>query len=168
MAGLGDRLRARKPPTETVRLPHDPAQYAQAERDLEAARWALEDARSRGYQDLSALRERVEVAQAALDGSACEVVTLRALPPSEWEALVDLHPATEEQQAAGRQWNTVSFRPALLAACVVPAEGEDPLSEADWDVLAKDGALAPGELNTLFNAAVNINLRVPPAATGKD
>jgi hypothetical protein len=166
--GLGDRLRARKPPTETVRLPHDPAQYAQAERDLEGARWALEDARSRGYQDLSALRERVDTAQVRLDGCKCELVTLRALPPAEWEALVDLHPATEEHSKFGALWNTATFRPALLAACVVPAEGEGPLSEADWDVLSKDGALAPGELNTLFNSAVNINLRVPSAASGKD
>jgi hypothetical protein len=165
--GLGDRLRARTPPTETVRLPHDPAQYAQAERDLEAARWALEDAWARGYTDLSALRERVDTAQAALDGCGCEVVTLRALSPSEWEALVDLHPAAEGQDKAGAMWHTATFRPALLASCVVPADGEEPLSEADWDVLAKDGALAPGELNTLFNAAVNINLRVPSAAAGK-
>lgn len=166
--GLGDRLRARKPPTETVRLPHDPAQYAQAERDLEAARWALEDARTRGYQDLSALRERVAAAQVTLDGCGCEQVTLQALSPAEWEALVDLHPATEGQDKAGAMWHTATFRPALLAACMVPADGEAPLSETDWDVLAKDGALAPGELNTLFNAAVNINLRVPAVATGKD
>jgi hypothetical protein len=166
--GLGDRLRARTPPTETVRLPHDPAQYAHAERDLEAARWALEDARARGYTDLSALRERVDTAAAQLEACDCEVVTLRALSPAEWEALVDLHPATEGQDKAGAMWHTATFRPALLAACVVAAEGEEPLSEADWDVLVKDGSLAPGELNTLFNAAVNINLRVPPSAVGKD
>jgi hypothetical protein len=166
--GLGDRLRSRKPPTDTVRLPHDPAQYAQAERDLEGARWALEDARSRGYQDLSVLRERVDTAQSRLDGCECELVTLRALSPAEWEALVDLHPATDEQSKVGASWNTTTFRPALLAAVVVPADGEDPMSEADWDLLVKDGGLAPGELNTLFNSAVNINLRTPSAAAGKD
>lgn len=165
--GLGDRLRARKPPTETVRLPHDPAAYAQAERDLESETWALEDARARGVVDLSRYQDRVDTAQARLDECECERVTLQALPPAEWEALVEFHPATEEQQAKGGQWNIATFRPALLAACVVPADGEEPLSETDWELLSKDGALSLGELNRLYNTAVDLNIRAPSSAVGK-
>jgi len=164
--GLGDRLRTRKPLTETVRLPLDPTQYGQAERELETATLALEDARSRGVTDLSRLQEDAAAARVQLDACECELVTLRALPPADWEALVGLHPATEEQRARGATWNTATFRAALLAASTVPGEGEAPLTEADWEVLAKDGSLTLGELNTLFNTAVDLNTRAPARAVG--
>lgn len=165
--GLADRLRARKLPTETVQLPLDPLAYERAERELMAATIALEEARNRGSVDLTELQLRVDGAQATLDECECEQITLRALPPAEWEALLDLHPPTEEQKAKGALWNTTTFRPALLAASMVPAKDEEPLAEADWEQLAKGGALAAGELNALFNAAVEVNFRSPSSAVGK-
>jgi hypothetical protein len=165
--GLADRLRARKPPTETVQLPLDPEAYAYAERELLAATFELEEARASGSADLARLQARVDAAKAKLDECECEEITLRALPPAEWEALLDLHPPTEEQRANGAMWNTTTFRPALLAASMVPAEGEEPLSEADWDELGKAGSLAAGELIALFNAAVGVNVRTPSSAVGK-
>lgn len=165
--GLADRLRSRKLPTEVVRLPIDPAEYAAAERELEAATLELEEARARGSVDLTELRARVDSARARLDACDCEEVTLRALPPAEWETLVNLHPPTEAQRAAGAQWNVATLRPALLAASVVPAEGDEPLTEADWEQLSKESVLAAGELTALFNAAVALNARAPSSDVGK-
>lgn len=165
--GLADRLRARKVPTEVVRLPIDPAQYAQAERELEAATWTLEEARARGSADLADLQARVDSARVALATCECEELTLRALPPAEWEELLGLHPPTEEQRAAGAQWNVTTLRAPLLALSVVAAEGDETLSEADWEQLAKASALASGELTALFNAAISLNVRAPSSAVGK-
>lgn len=164
--GLRDRLRARQLPTASVRLPLDPVAYAAAEREVESATWALEEARARGSVDVAELRARVAAAREAFDACEFETVTVRALPPSEWEALLDEHPPNDEQRAAGAQWNLASFRPALLAASVVPADGDEPSAAEEWEQFAKDGTLSAGELNGLFNAAVNLNLRVPSSAVG--
>ena len=166
--GLGERLRARKLPTEIVRLPIDPSEYARAERDLETALWALEEARAGGSVDVAVQQARVDTARAVLDACECEQITLRALPPAEWETLLDMHPPTEDQRANGAQWNVTTMRASLLAAAVVPDEGDDPLAEADWEQLAKAGSLASGELTALFNAAVRLNVRAPASAVGKD
>lgn len=163
---LRDQLRGRSLPTEVVRLPRDPAAWTRAERALGAAQWALDEARASGGRDTAALRARVADAQAALDALPCVEITLRTLPPPEWEALVELHPATEEQQATGARWNPTTFRPALLAACVVPPDGEDALTAEDWAQVVKDGQLAAGEYNALCNAAVQLNLRAPASAVG--
>jgi hypothetical protein len=164
---LREQLRGRSLATEVVLLPREPARYTQCERALAAAQWALDEARATGVPDTAGLRARVADAQAALDAQPCIEVTLRPLPPPEWEALVELHAANEEQQARGMQWNPTTFRPALLAACVVPPEGEDALSAEEWEQLVKDGQLATGEYNALCNAAVQVNLRAPASAVGK-
>jgi hypothetical protein len=105
--------------------------------------------------------------ETALDACPVIEVTLRALSPPEWEALVELHPPTEEQQGRGAQWNAATFRPALLAACVVPPEDEpEPLTAEYWERVVKDGELGAGEYNTLCNAAVTLNLRAPTSAVG--
>ena len=165
---LREQLRGRSLPTEVVRIPTDPGEYARCERALAGAQWALDEARASGGLDTAGLRARVGGAQAALDALPVIEVTLRTLPPPEWEALVELHPATEEQQARGMQWNATTFRSALLAACVVPAEGDEPLTADDWEQVVKDGELAAGEYNTLCNAAVQLNLRAPLSAVGKE
>lgn len=166
---LRDQLRGRSLPTEVVRLPTDPGEYSRRDRALSAARWALDEARASGRPDTAGLRARIADAQAALDACPVFEVTLRTLPPPEWEALVELHPATEEQQARGMQWSAATFRPALLAACVVPPEDEpEPLTAEYWERVVKDGELAAGEYNTLCNAAVQLNLRAPLSAVGKE
>lgn len=164
---LREQLRGRSLPTEVVRLPRDPAEHARRERALAAAQWALDEARASGGLDTAGLRARVADAQAALDEAPCLEVTLRTVPPPEWEALVELHPPTDEQQARGMQWNPATFRPALLVACVVTPDGEDPLTADDWVQVVKAGELATGEFNTLCNAAVQLNLRSPASAVGK-
>lgn len=167
MASLRDRLRARPLPSTTVYLPADPAAATRLEQEAATAEWQLEAARARGSIDVAAERARVAQARAALDGLPTEPVLLRAVAPAEWEALVDMHPATEEQRAAGHTWNVATFRPALLAASVVPPDGEDPLTDEDWAQLSKDGAIGVGELSALYTAAVNLNWRGPASAVGK-
>jgi hypothetical protein len=163
---IRDRFRARSMPTEVVRLPIDPTAWTRCERRLAAAQWELDESRAQGGRDTTALRAKVSQSQRELDSQPCMELTLRTLPPPEWEALVELHPATEEQQIQGQRWNTTTFRPAVLAACVVPDEGEPALSAEDWEQIVKDGGMAAGEYNALFNAAVNLNLRAPASAVG--
>jgi hypothetical protein len=101
------------------------------------------------------------------EGDDPERVTLTALLPKVWEDLVLAHPPTPEEQEGGAWWHVETFRPAVLEACVVTPEGEDPLTAADWQELATGGHLAAGELVLLFNVAVRLNDRSPLMSVGK-
>lgn len=166
MSTLRDRLRQRQLPTEVVELPLDPAEFAARDRALTSAQWALETARDRGSGDLGPFRAELAAAQSALAQMEVISVTLRALPAADWEALLELHPPTDAERDKGAQW-APSFRLALVAASVVPADGEAPTSEADWEAMAKDGSLGAGEINALFTVALNLNLRAPDSHVGK-
>lgn len=96
-----------------------------------------------------------------------EVIEMRALRASEWEALVLLHPPTEGQLAQGADWNIATFRPALLGVAVVTPDGEEPLTAQDWAELTASGAMTIGELNLLFDVAVALNDRSPMMTVGK-
>lgn len=161
---LRERLRARQSPSTTVVLAGDRVAYETAERELAAAERALVAEQARGSYDLVAERAAVEVAQSRLDEMPVERVTLRALPPSDWEALVEAHPPPKEKLDAGAAWNVSTFRSALLAACVVVPDGEEP---PDWEELTREGHLTAAELNMLFDAAIGVNARAPQVSTGK-
>lgn len=96
-----------------------------------------------------------------------ELIEMRAMPAGDWEALVALHPPTEEQLEQGAEWNIATFRPALLASAVVTPGGEEPLSTQDWADLTASGAMTIGELNALFSVAVSLNDRAPMMTVGK-
>jgi hypothetical protein len=89
--------------------------------------------------------------------TGCDVMSLR-------DQLRGRSQPTEQTQ--GQRWNPTTFRPAVLAACVVTADGEDPMSADDWEQAAKLGEIGVGEYNALFSAAVNLNLRAPASAVG--
>lgn len=161
---LADQFRGRRLPTQVVPLPRDPDQYDRVARDLAGARWALEEARGRGAVDTAALRAGVDALQVELDAQPVLQVTLTALPPDEWEDLVDAHPPTEADQARGYQWDPRALRPHLLAAAVVVPAGQ---ARPDWEQLAKSGEVTAGELAGLFDAAVMLNMRGLSAAVGK-
>jgi hypothetical protein len=108
------------------------------------------------------------VALPGADGGEDEKITLRALPAPEWEALVALHPPVGEDATRGAAWDWRTFRPALLEAAVVTAEGDEPLSAEDWAELIALGAMTAGEINALFNAACMLNDRGPDPLAGKD
>lgn len=164
---LRDRLRARQLPTAEARISADPVAYRAAEQYLEACTRTLQLVQVRGDVDLAPYRRAVEQAQAALDAQPVEVFTLKCLAPAEWEALVDVHPPTDEQRKQGWSWNVATFRPALLAECVAAPEGEKALTEMDWRQLAEEGQLAAGELDLLFATAVQLNARQPDVSVGK-
>jgi hypothetical protein len=160
---LEEQFARRKRPTEVVPLPADPDEYARLERAITDARWALEDARARNPLETTAERATVERIEAELAALEVLEVTLVALPPDEWEELVALHPPTPEQQAQGFQWDKTTFRPALLTVSVRTENGV----AVDWARLSKEGQITAGELNTLYEAAVMLNMRGISASVGK-
>lgn len=161
---LAEQFRGRRLPTQVVTLPRDPDQHERAARALAGARWALEEARARGAADTAQERADVDAAQAALDAVEVLAVPLTALPPDEWEDLVDAHPPTAEDLAKGYQWDPRALRPHLLARAVVVPPG---VPAPDWEALAKAGEITAGELSALFDTAVMLNLRGLSAAVGK-
>lgn len=164
---LREQLRARQLPTAVVSIPADPVGHAAAEREVEAATRALQLVQVRGDADVDAHRARVDAAEAALDTSPVVTFTMRCLPVTDWEALVEAHPASDEQRKAGWQWDPAAFRPALLAAAVVVPDGEQGLTVRDWQLLADEGQVAVGEMDLLFGTAVQLNTRSPQVSTGK-
>ncbi len=124
------------------------------------------------------LRERLRARQLptavvtlspVVPGADPEQVRVRAIPADDWEALVALHPPTEAQRERGDAWDPATFRSALLAACVLTPEGEEPLTEEEWADAAASGWMVVGELNALFNCAYLLNDRTPQvSALGKD
>jgi hypothetical protein len=160
---LEEQFGRRKLPTQVVLLPADPDEYGRISRELAEARWVLEEARVRAAFDTGAERAEVARLEDALEELEVVRVTLSALPAPEWEALVAAHPPTPEKLAEGHQWDIATFRPALLSAAVIAAGDRAP----DWDLLAKQGKITAGELNTLFDAAVMLNMRGLSVAVGK-
>lgn len=160
MATLDEQFSGRKLPTHPVQLPADPDEFGRITRALADARWALEEARTRNAIDTVA--ERAEVARLETELADARVIefTLTAIPPDEWEDLVAAHPPTPDNLAAGHQWDGDTFRPALLALSVV---GGSP----DWAKLTKTGLITAGELASIFEAAVMLNVRGLSASVGK-
>lgn len=100
--------------------------------------------------------DRVAAAEGAL-GACYEPVTLVALHPTQLETLIGKHPPTDEQRAKnGSLFNPETFVPALLAASI-----ESDMTEDDWAEYTTTGAMTTGEVNALFNAAWELNYRVP-------
>lgn len=155
---LLDRLRERGLPSTTV--PIRTGRVA----DVQKAREALDEAirlRDKHPKIDEVLEQAVRDAKASLD-ALYEDVEVRAIPPTDYEALVRLHPPTEEQEDGGFGWNPDTFVPALLAACV-----DLPWSEQEWVEMCSAGPLALGETVELFQAAAQINSRSPDLRLGK-
>lgn len=165
--GLRDQLRSRILPTSRVPLPAEPAAYAAAEDAVQAADRALQDAQARGLLDTADQVGALDAARAALAGQRALLFELRCLAPKKWDDLVDAHPPTEAQRELGWQWNVETFRPALLAATVVPESGEQPLDVRGWVEVAEEGQLTSGELDLLFGSAVALNKKAPRLDLGK-
>jgi hypothetical protein len=153
-----DRLRARQLPTRSVRLPADPVAYAAAETAYTAAQVAAKGVRG---------QERLAQARAELEAQHVEEFTVRALPPDDWEALRALHPPTEEQRAQGWLWDASTLRPELLAASIVPADGEQAFTADEWREFARDGRVTAGEQDLLLATAIALNTRALQVGAGK-
>ena len=155
-----ERLLSRRVPpvVVTIRADFSPESDA-AQAEVDAASRALHDAEARGA-DLTAARERLEAAQAAM-APYVEVLQAVPLPPHEYEALVSAHPAADSA------WDPETFVPALMAACLLQ-DGEPVMSAEDWAEWARTpGAASSGELVTIFNLCAAINDRSQSVHVGK-
>jgi hypothetical protein len=138
------------------------AVLADAEAELSAARTAL--AVAEGAKRVStAHRDRVSAAEDAV--AACyHVLTVRALPPAEYEALVAEHAPGDDADGKRRMaFNQATLMPALLAVCVFdgPDEAEPALSEGEWREQIAKGSGSAGETGALFATVWAINDRSP-------
>lgn len=162
-AGRRERLLARKRPTAVYQLAV--ADDTEAKAELEAAKDALEVAKFRkddsAEQAVADAEERLEAAREAVE--ACyEPVTLVAMPPTEFEALIAEHPAREGEEEA---WNSDTFPRAVFLACVQSGE-DDPTAE-EWAELV-DRSLSQGERTALLMAALTVNARWPSGTVPND
>lgn len=152
-------LLAKKPRTEvvTVVLDDDVAlAYEQAAEHLKAAR-------KNGHtpEQVAALEKELGTLKAAVDEATVRLV-FRSIGAKAYDALVDAHPATDEDHdeirailgsTARAPYSGETFPPALIAASL--AEPELPPEEvaAIWDTWNKE------ERTLLFNAALSVNSR---------
>lgn len=162
---LRDRLRERQRPQAVVALRIDSSFAAdEADRHLAQVTAELRQADELGDKEAVAqLSAALVEAQARVD-AAYEYVTVRALPASDMELLIESHPPTAKQLEADPRvtFNRLTFYPALLAACV-----ETPETEQDWEEIIGSGEMVLGEINTLVNVAMELNDRAPSVSLGK-
>jgi hypothetical protein len=106
----------------------------------------------------------IEAARKQIDG-CYEWLTITALSPREWEALIKAHPPTTEQlKAEPKSWcNQEAFVPALLAECI---EGEE--TAEDWAEFIQSGPVSPAEVGDLVETVWVLHDRSPSALLGKD
>lgn len=160
MSGLRERLlnRARPSGACPVRVEDD----TDAREEAEQARILLNLLQMRGdAADQAAVRKaraRLKKAEQALRG-CYEFVTLRALPPDDFEALVADHKPRPETD--DRMWNGATFPKACFLACV-----ESDLSAEDWQHVWTT-VLSNAERIELSNAAIRVNIRVPDSSLPK-
>ncbi|MFJ2279222.1 hypothetical protein ACIOEZ_34300 [Streptomyces sp. NPDC087866] len=119
-AATRERLANRTRPTAKLTICDD----ADIKKDLEVARYALrrlEDQAKETPDDktvqaaVDSARADLEAAQAAFEEAAI-VLTFRALPRKEFEALKKAHPATEEQAEDDLEFDVDSLGPELVSA----------------------------------------------------
>ena len=155
-AGRRERLLARRRPSTVYQLAVEDDGAAVAE--LNAAKDALDTAKFRSddgaEQAVADAEERLAAARAAVE--ACyEPVTLAALPPTEFEALI-AKPEYAAREGRDEKWNAETFPRACFLACVDTGD----LSAEEWETFI-DGSLSQGERHTLFLTAIGINARWP-------
>jgi len=164
-----ERLLGRRLPTMRVKIRVDFSAEADELVALhEAALRDLDECQARGA-DLGEAAARVEETAAAVE-PLYETLTVSPLAPLEYEALIQAHPPTEQQQGQGYIWNPEGFMPALMAACIgrdLPPE--DRMTEKDWvSLLTSASAASAGELTALYGLCVRMNDRAPDLLMGKE
>lgn len=148
---LRDRLRARPLPSETVRFPDDMAEWTAAHQQLQNAAAAVEDA-LKGGDPPPELLAAEEAAQARVEALETIEWLVRALSPSDYEALLAQHPAADDEHA----YDAATFYPALLAETT--SSGGESMTAQEWaEVTASGGGLTLAELNYLVDTALRLN-----------
>lgn len=151
------KLSTKKPSVATAQLVTDPLLVR-----------ALERARLEGSDDeVAELEAKVTEATVTF---AFRSIGRRAL-----EALRLAHPPTDEDKAEAERHGVdpavlpwaETFEPALLAACLIPEEGEDPLTAEDFAELYESENWNAAELRSLFGTALSVNQTNSIEALGK-
>lgn len=150
-----------------------------AERRLTLMR--LDPAKPETVQAHEAADAAYDAASAALRSHVCRI-TFEQIPPHEYEALAAEHPANAEQLAAygvkaaaakkaGEspprmpQFDPVTLIPALFARCVIPDDGDEAMTEAEWaDVLEPGGNWQEAERSEAFDRCLEA-IFVPRSVT---
>lgn len=152
---LKERLLARERPTATYPCRVAPVEETQdAEAALAAARKAALAVR---VDDKTATRKAKKIlAEAEARRDACyERITLRALPPAEFEALGDTYPdAPDDASDEVRRQHDEEYLHSVFLASV---EGD--LTDEEWAEFVQQH-LSTGERNDLYNLAIAVNGRV--------
>jgi hypothetical protein len=156
-AGRRERYLARRRPSVPYSLPLD--DDTDAVNELAAAKDALDTARFRddsgAEQAIATAEKRLEKARTAV--AACyDTVTLTAMLPKKFEALVAEHPAREGED---EKWNAETFPRVCFLACI----DDDFLTPEEWGTFV-DERLSQGEREALFLSAVGLNARWPSGA----
>ena len=157
-AGRRERLLARKRPTVDYQLAVEDDADAVAE--MAAAKDALAAAGFRTDEGAAVAVAEAEarLAKARKAVEACyEPVTLTALPPVEFEALV-AKPENAPRDGKDEKWNADTFPRACFLAC---APGD--LTSQEWEEFV-DSSLSQGEREALFLTAIGLNARWPSGA----
>lgn len=163
--GLLEDLLGRPIPTRDVRLVLDHTAHTAAVRQLDAASQALALAEARGELDLAAERAALQAAEEALAAVPTRTITLAALSPLRWNELLREHPPPDGDKT--RIFDAATLRPAMLAESVIPADGEQRLTVAQWQQIEASGRVTNGELDLLFAAALDLNGSAPQLSVGK-
>lgn len=159
MSDLRERLLGKKRPTldHPVQVAEDTSAeeraVTKAEQALRLARLAEDDEKSPAVRKAEKAAEK---ARSALE--ACYVrVPLRALPPEDFEAMVDSHGEGKEDGP----WADLAFQRAVTLECL-PKD----LSREEWESWM-DTACSDGERRGLYLSAVDVNARVPSPSVPK-
>lgn len=148
----------RRQATEEVCLRGDLAgEFEQLEVQLEALPKSNKLA---GDPERTRLQEAMDRVRADMQADTVPF-TLRALPDTPYQELVDAHPPRrdgDEVNASDARWgfNWSTFPRALIRACTV----EPVLDDEDWALLfGEDVGLSPGQLARLREVALTVNGR---------
>lgn len=135
---------------------------------VDEARRAFLAAEARGVTELDPYRAAERDARAALN-LCYEEATLKALPQTVMERLLEEHLPTQEQAEKQLRWNPGTFIPALLALAVSFADGERWTVDewAEWTATGANSPLALGEVSLLFDTAYGLNTRPLDLRMGK-
>lgn len=158
---LRERLLGRPRPMATYPLRID--DDTEARKSVEQARTLLRILQMQGEtaEETAVRKATKDLAKAEAALAACyEKVTLRAMPPEDFEALIGEHKPREGSE--DQVWNLDTFPRACLLACV-----DSDLTEAEWQQVMKE-VLSQAELGELANAAIRVNVRVPDSTLPKD
>lgn len=163
-----DRLARKKPMERRVPVPLDP----QLVEELNDAMAELEGARMAkvAQAELDRLADRAAVARAAVEAETV-TLTFRAVGRRAWDALLEEHPPTEEQdkehraeyKGARAPYNGDTFPPAAIHASLV-AGGHDDISIEDVVGWCDDWNMT--EIMELFAAALEVNTQRRVASLG--